>query len=173
MPAPTPRHPQTKAKPATVHTCYPSVHIAATHISGTTIPATTIPGTTVGGTNLPAVRLPATTLHPVDLPATTLPGGCFDVPSSFALPNTTVRVSGYSAVDPDFSPTLSERYWRAAGPAVSVPDPTAPGFAQDNAAGFPRNQYVRPYARSDGTLVGGYWRNDPTDGLPTCRVVSC
>jgi hypothetical protein len=169
----TPAHPKPSVKPATVHTCYPSVHIAATHIAGTTIPATTIPGTTVGGTKLPAVHLPATTLPPVDLPATTLPGGCFDTPSSFALPNTTVRVSSYSAIDPSFSPALSERYWSAAGPGVSVPDPTAPGFGQDNAAGFPRNQYVRPYVRTDGTLVSGYWRNDPTDGLPTCRVVSC
>jgi hypothetical protein len=172
-PAPTPARPHPRATPATVHTCYPSVHIAALHIEGTTIPATTIPGTTVGGAKLPAVHLPATTLPPVDLPATTLPGGCFDVSSSFALPNTTVRVSGYSAVDPGFSPTLSERYWSAAGSGVSVPDPTAPGFGKDNAAGFPRNQYVRPYVRRDGTLVSGYWRNDPTDGLPTCRVVSC
>ena len=173
LPAPTPSHLHPRATSATVRTCYPSVHIAATHIQGTTIPASTIPGTTVGGTKLPAVHLPATTLPPVDLPAKTLPGGCFDVSSSFALSSTTVRISGYSAVDPSFSPTLSERYWRAAGPDVSVPDPTAPGFGQNNAAGFPRNQYVRPYVRRDGTLVSGYWRNDPTDGLPTCRVVSC
>jgi hypothetical protein len=42
-----------------------------------------------------------------------------------------------------------------------------------NAAGFPKNQYVRPYIRSDGTSVNGYWRNSPTDGLPTCQFVSC
>jgi hypothetical protein len=85
----------------------------------------------------------------------------------------TVRVSGYAAIDPGFSSSLSQRYWASAGPDVSVPDSTAPGFGSDNAAGFPKNQYVRPYVRSDGTMVTGYWRNDPTDGLPTCEVISC
>jgi hypothetical protein len=149
------------------------VHVPAIHIAGTTIPGTTIPGTTVGGTTIPATHLPATRLPPVDLPAENLRGGCLDVPRAFALTNTTVRVGNYAAVDPQFSQTLSARYWKSAGRDVSVPDPSAPGFGQNNAAGFPRNQYVRPYMRRDGTPVGGYWRNDPTDGLPTCRIVSC
>ena len=98
---------------------------------------------------------------------------CLEVPAAFALPNTTVRVSNYTAVDPQFSRALSRRYWDSAGPGASVPDSSASGFGQENAAGFPKNQYVRPYMRRDGTLVSGYWRNDPTDGLPTCHVISC
>lgn len=42
-----------------------------------------------------------------------------------------------------------------------------------NEAGFPKNQYVRPYLRRDGTFVHGYWRNSPSDGLPTCRIIRC
>jgi len=56
---------------------------------------------------------------------------------------------------------------------VSVPAPTAPGFGEFNAAGFPKNQYVRPYVTRTGTLVSGYWRNSPSDGLPTCHIISC
>jgi hypothetical protein len=175
---PTTSAPPSATPAGRVHTCYPAIHIAATHIPGTTIPATTIPATNLNGTrlpavSLPAVSLPATTLPPVELPATDLPGGCYDVPRSFAITNTTVRVSNYGAIDPGFSQSRSQQYWNSAGPEVSIPDPTAPGFGQDNAAGFPRNQYVRPYVRSDGTMVSGYWRNDPTDGLPTCQIVSC
>jgi hypothetical protein len=49
----------------------------------------------------------------------------------------------------------------------------AAGFGELNAAGFPKNQYVRSYVRRDGTFVHSYWRNSPSDGLPTCRVISC
>ena len=158
---------------SSTRTCYPTVHLAGTHIPATTIPATTIPATSVGGVKLPAVHLPATRLPAVDLPPSTLPGGCVDAPQAFSLPNTTIRTSNYSAVDPKYAAGPTQRYWAAAGPDVSVPDPTAPGFGQFNAAGFPKNQYVRPYIRSDGTVVSGYWRNDPTDGLPTCDVINC
>lgn len=95
------------------------------------------------------------------------------MPKAFALPNTTVRVSNYAAIDPGYSPTLTGAYWNSAGQGVSVPDTTAPGFGEFNAAGFPKNQYVRPYFRSDGTYVSGYWRNSPSDGLPTCQLITC
>ena len=76
------------------------------------------------------------------------------------------------SLDPAFSPDLGESCWTSAS-GSSVPDPTAPGFGELNEAGFPKNQYVRPYVRRDGTPVSGYWRNSPTDGLPTCEVISC
>ena len=133
----------------------------------------TIPGATINGVKMAPVHLPATKLPAVDLPAVNLSGRCFEVPRAFAISDTTVRVSGYTTIDPKFSSKLSDSYWSAAGTAVSIPDPNAPGFGEMNAAGFPRNQYVRPYVRSDGTMVSGYWRNDPTDGLPTCDVISC
>jgi hypothetical protein len=79
-------------------------------------------------------------------------------------------VSDYQALDPRFSATLSDDYWRGAG---SAPDYTAPGFGELNGAGFPKNQYVRSYVRRDGTFVHGYWRNSPSDGLPTCQIISC
>lgn len=158
---------------ATTRTCYPSVHLVATHLPASTIPASTIPGTTINGVKMAPVRLPATHLPAVNLPAVNLPGSCLEVPRAFALAKTTIRVSGYGAIDPKFSSSLSDSYWAEAGTDVSIPEPTAPGFGEDNAAGFPRNQYVRPYVRSDGTIVSGYWRNDPSDGLPTCEVISC
>jgi hypothetical protein len=166
----------------------PAVNIPASTIPASKIPATTIPATTIpricfAGTCTPATTIPATTLPATALPVThlvaikiaaqRLPRTCLDVPVAFTLQHTTVRVAGYSAIDPKFSPTLSARYWKAEGAAVSIPDPTAPGFGSANAAGFPKNQYVRPYMRSDGTPVSGYWRNSPSDGLPTCRVISC
>lgn len=171
----TPAPQITAAAPSsgTTRTCYPSVHLPATHLPASTIPASTIPGTTINGVKMAPVHLPATHLPAINLPPVNLPGSCIEVPRAFALAKTTVRVSGYGALDPKFSSKLSESYWTAAGPDVSIPDPTAPGFGEDNAAGFPRNQYVRPYVRSDGTMVSGYWRNDPSDGLPTCDVISC
>jgi hypothetical protein len=168
-----PSTPGTGSEQAAIRTCYPPVHIPAVHLPGTHIPAQTIPATTVGGQTLPATHLPATTLPPVDLPETTLPGGCLEVPKAFALASTTVRVSDYAALDPGYSQPLTARYWAAAPSATSTPDPTAPGFGQFNAAGFPKNQYVRPYIRRDGTGVSGYWRNSPSDGLPTCKVITC
>ena len=157
----------------TTRTCYPGVHLPATHLPASTIPASTIPGATINGVKMAPVHLPATHLPAVNLPPVNLPGSCLEVPRAFALAKTRVRVSGYGAIDPKFSSKLSDSYWTAAGTDVSIPDPTAPGFGEDNAAGFPRNQYVRSYVRSDGTMVSGYWRNDPSDGLPTCEVISC
>jgi hypothetical protein len=46
-------------------------------------------------------------------------------------------------------------------------------YGEINGAGFPKTQYVRPYFRSNGTYVQGYWRNSPNDGLPTCRIIRC
>jgi hypothetical protein len=143
----------------------PEVHIPATHI-----PATTIPGTTIGGVRYPAQTYPAIDYPAQTIPGTTIPGGCFDAGAYPAPSQTTIRVSGYSALDRRFSPSLSSRYWGSGG---SVPDYTAPGFGELNDAGFPKNQYVRSYFRRDGTFVRGYWRNSPSDGLPTCRIISC
>ena len=80
----------------------------------TTIPATTIPATSVGGVKLPAVHLPGTRLPAVDLPPSTLPGGCVDAPQAFSLPNTTVRMSNYSAVDPKYAAGPTQQYSVAA-----------------------------------------------------------
>lgn len=99
---------------------------------------------------------------------------CLDAPAAFALPKTTLLpTNSYRIIDNSYSPQLTQRYWQSAGAAVDVPDPAAPGFGQTNAAGFAKNEYVRPYVRQDGTQVTGYWRNSPTDGLPTCAIVSC
>jgi hypothetical protein len=59
------------------------------------------------------------------------------------------------------------------GRTVSYPKVHASGYGQLNGAGFRKNQYVRSYLRRDGTFVNGYWRNSPTDGLPTCRIIHC
>jgi hypothetical protein len=107
------------------------------------------------------------------LPAQHISGACFDSASAPLPSQTTVRIKGYRAIDPAYSPTLSTHYWSGAGPTVSYPDVYASGFGGINAAGFPKNQYVRPYLRSNGTFVSGYWRNSPTDGLPTCEIIHC
>jgi hypothetical protein len=163
----------------------PSTRIPATHIPATTIPATTIPATTIPATTFngvhypaqhyPAQRYPAQHYPAVDysaqtIPGTTIPPTCFDSGSYLAPSQTTVRVSGYGALDSNFSPRLSDDYWSSAG---SAPDNTAAGFGDFNAAGFPKNQFVRSYMRRDGTFVHGYWRNSPSDGLPTCQIINC
>jgi hypothetical protein len=152
--------------------CYPSLKLPAVHLPAVHLPAVHLPAVTVGGERIPAQTIPAQTIPAQTIPAQTLPGGCFDAPKSFAIGNTTVRTSNYAALDPGYSPALSTKYWDST-PDVSVPDPTAAGFGELNAAGFPKNQYLRPYVRRDGTFVHGYWRNSPSDGLPTCRVISC
>ena len=119
-------------------------------------------------------RLPAAS----DPPATTIPGvnvppTCYSRSNYLAPRQTTVRVTNYRAVDRSFSPQLSSLYWRPAGRTVSIPNTFATGYGQLNAAGFPRNQFVRGYVRRDGTYVRPYWRNSPTDGLPTCRLIRC
>lgn len=103
--------------------------------------------------------------------AETIPGRRFRVPQSFAMERTSVRTSSYAALDPGYSRTLSTKCSDST-PDVSIPDPTAAGFGELNAAGFPKFQYVRLYVRRDGTFVHGDWRNSPSDGLPTCRVIS-
>jgi hypothetical protein len=161
------------ASSSSTKTCYPATHIASVRIPGTHIAGQTIPGTTINGQTLPTVQLAPVDLPPVTLPATTIPGGCFSVPAAFAIGNTSVRISNYNAIDPNYSSTLTQRYWSADPQGTSTPDPNAPGFGQFNGAGLPKDQYVRPYIRSDGTAVSGYWRNSPSDGLPTCQIISC
>jgi hypothetical protein len=117
---------------------------------------------------VPAVNIPAQTI-----PATHVPATCINTAVAFAPVHTTIRASSYGAIDRQFSPQLTNRYWSAAGKTSYYPDVFAPGFGELNAAGFPKNQYVRSYVRRDGTFVSGYWRNSPTDGLPTCRVIRC
>jgi hypothetical protein len=51
--------------------------------------------------------------------------------------------------------------------------PSSSYYGQLNAAGYPKNQWVNGYYRSNGTYVQGYWRNSPNDGLPTCRIIHC
>ena len=132
--------------------CYPPI----------VLPAVDYPEQIVGDTVLPALHIPAKTL----------PAGCLDATPDFAPLNTSVLEGDYSGLDHDFSFPLSTSYWESF-PASSIPDVTAPGFGEFNAAGFPKNQYVRPYVRRDGTAVSGYWRNSPADGLPSCRIISC
>jgi hypothetical protein len=152
--------------------CYPPITLKAVHLPAVHLPAVHLPAVTVGDQHIPAQTIPAQTIPAQTIPAQTIPGGCYEAPKSFAIKNTTVRTSNYANLDPGYSGTLSTKYWNST-PGVSVPDPTAAGFGELNAAGFPKNQYVRPYVRRDGTFVHGYWRNSPSDGLPTCRVINC
>jgi hypothetical protein len=75
------------------------------------------------------------------------------VASAAYLPGNTYRPTSY----------YSSSYYR---PSYSY-------YGQLNRAGFPRNQYVSPYFRSNGTYVGGYWRNSPYDSYPTCSYIRC
>ena len=166
----------------------PAVRLAAVHLPATTLPATHLPATTIprtcfGGTcspaqtipaqNIPGQTIPAQNIAGQTIPAQRIPGGCLPVANGFAPQDTTVRVSHYEQIDPQFDGAESTDYWSSIGQNVSVPDVTAAGFGELNGAGFPKNQYVRPYFRRDGTYVSGYWRNSPTDGLPTCRIIRC
>jgi hypothetical protein len=178
---------------ATKRFCYPGFTVPAVTIPAVTIPAVTIPAVTIpaitipkfcaAGTCYPAQHFPAQYLPAQHLPAQHLPaqhlpalhvsGACFNLSSSFAPSRTTVRVRNYGAIDRRFSPQVTSSYWRDAGSPVSYPNTYAAGFGGYNAAGFPKNQYVRSYFRRDGTFVHSYWRNSPTDGLPTCRIIRC
>lgn len=178
---PTP--PEDEGEPAPTVTVEPSVEETAPDSASSgqvcwpdvVIPPTTIPAIEIGGTYLPAQTLPGQTI----------PGTCFDAAyGAYLSPaDTNVLVDGYADLDPEFSPELSEAYWdsfptvpSASGSGYSgayVPDFTAPGFGELNEAGFPKNQYVGPYLKSDGTSVRGYWRNSPSDGLPTCSFIDC
>jgi hypothetical protein len=177
-----------------------AVHIQARTIPGRTIPGrtfaertfpartftssispgekVTLPGGTLPGGTLPAATLPATTLPEVNLPASTIPARhvprrCFDRSAVPAPSETSIQVSNYTGLDSRFDSAASTSYWRSSGLASAPPDYTAPGFGELNRAGFPKNQYVRSYVRRDGTVVSGYWRNSPSDGLPTCRIIRC
>lgn len=152
--------------------CYPEARLPSVHLDAVKLPAVRLPAVTVGDRRIPARTIPARTIPARTIPARTIPGRCFDVPNAFELSRTTVRVSNYDGLDTDFSPGLSRDLWDSV-PSLSTPDYTAQGFGELNGAGFPKNQYVRPYVRRDGTRVSGYWRNSPSDGLPTCRVISC
>lgn len=166
----------------------PAVYLPAVHLPGTTLPAATLPATTlpggcVGGycypsrhipaVTIPAVTIPAVTIPATTIPAVTIPAKCYSGAYDLAPRQTTVRATNYRALDRSFSPQLSSQYWRRAGRSVSVPNTFASGYGELNAAGFPKNQYVRGYVRRDGTYVRPYWRNSPTDGLPTCRFIRC
>jgi hypothetical protein len=161
----------------------PAVTIPAVTIPAVTIPAVTIPGFWFAGhwypaqhyraQHYPAQHYPAQHYPAQHYPAQHYAATCFNSPTALAPSQTTVRVRTYSATDRSFSPHLSSAYWGSVGRTVSYPNVYASGYGQLNGAGFPKNQYVRSYLRRDGTFVNGYWRNSPTDGLPTCRIIRC
>lgn len=154
--------------------CYPGFTVPAVTIPAVTIPAVTIPAFDFGGHHYPAKHYPAQHYPAQHYPAQHYDATCVDAPRAFAPTRTTVLDdSAYAAIDDDYSPGLTQHYWSGTGTAIDYPDTTAPGFGEYNDAGFPKNQYVRPYMRSDGTYVDGYWRNSPSDGLPTCQIVDC
>lgn len=160
--------------------CWPETVLPSVTIDEVYIPETTIPETTIGGVTYPARTLPERYIPARTIPARTIPGQCFDVGAGFLPPwETSVLVDGYAGLDPDFDQVLSDDYWSSAPSldtgytAADIPDYSATGYGELNAAGYPKNQYVKSYYRRDGTLVSAYWRNSPSDGLPTCRVISC
>jgi len=158
----------------TTEVCYPGITLPAVTLPATRIPAVTIPATTIGGVHYPAQHIPGQRIPAQRIPAQHIGGGCFEAPSAFALNQTTeLDDSVYPSLDSAYSASLTHSYRSGAGSGYSYPDPTAPGFGELNGAGYPKNQYVRPYVRRDGTMVSGYWRNSPSDGLPTCHVISC
>jgi hypothetical protein len=178
---------------ATRRVCWPGFSIPALTIPAVTIPAVTIPAVTIPAVTIPgfwfaghwyaaqhyaaqhypAQRYPAQHYRAQHYPAQHYGATCFSSSTALAPSQTTVRVRNYRATDRRFSPHLSSLYWQRAGLTVSYPNVFAPGYGQLNGAGFPKNQYVRSYLRRDGTFVNAYWRNSPTDGLPTCRIIRC
>jgi hypothetical protein len=78
-------------------------------------------------------------------------------------------------------PSYTSPSYGYSSPSYSYPSYTSPSYGyssssyygQPNAAGFPKNQYVSPYVTKSGRYVGGYYRNSPSDGLPTCSIVRC
>ena len=138
------------------------------------MPAVTLPAVDVGGTHYPAQHYSAQHYSAQHYAATHYAGQCFNAPAAFAPANTSLLpTDAYRVVDAAYSAELTNKYWDSAGNSINNPDPTASGFGEFNAAGFPKNEYVRPYVRQDGTMVSGYWRNSPTDGLPTCQLIKC
>ena len=181
----------TTSLPATVlpTTTLPSVTIPPVTVGGRTIPGRTIPGRVIPGRTIPGRTIPGRLIPGRTIPGRTLQGYCLSLsggtatlqtsgqtsslPAAFAPPHLQTRIRNYASLDSYFSQSLTSRYWSTARSTISIPDVGAAGFGEFNAAGFPKNQYVRSYVRSDQTVVSGYWRNSSSDGLPTCRVISC
>ena len=154
--------------------CYPGMDLPAVVLAATSIPATTLPAFDLGGTHYPAQHLPAEHISGTRIPGQHLGRTCLEAPAAFALPKTTLLpTDDYRSIDDDYSPQLTAQYRDSAGPSVDIPDPSAAGFGETNAAGLPKNQYVHSYIRTDGTFVSGYWRNSPSDGVSTCSVMDC
>ncbi|HEY1317368.1 MAG TPA: hypothetical protein VGF10_09145 [Gaiella sp.] len=175
--------------------CWPGVRVPPVELPALTIPAKEIPARelplpvvpplcigdicskapTLPTLTIPAITIPAVTIPAVTIPGYTVPERCFDIDKSEAPPpsKTTVRVRHYEHIDSHFSLVLSVAYWRQTGKSSSVPNYTAEGFGEANAAGAMKNQYVRSYLRDDGTFVPGHWRRGGTDGRPTCKVIRC
>lgn len=173
-PTPTAIAATSTPSPRRAQICYPGLTIPAVTIPATTIPAVTIPAVDLGGQHYPAQHYSAHHYRAQRYPAQHYKRQCFDAPADFAPARTTLLdQNAYRSLDPEYSAGLSRRYWSTVGGSVDYPNPSASGFGELNGAGFPKNQYVRPYVRNDGTYVSGYWRNSPSDGLPTCSVISC
>jgi hypothetical protein len=175
--------------------CWPGINVPPVELPALTIPAKeipakelplpTVPPACVGDIcwkapmvptlTIPAITIPAVTIPAVTIPAYTVPARCFDTDKSETprLSKTTVRVRHYDRIDSHFSLMLSVAYWRQTGASTSVPSYAAEGFAEVNAAGALRNQYVRPYLRDNGTFVPGHWRHGRTAGQPTCKIIRC
>jgi hypothetical protein len=151
----------------------PATNIPATDLNGRHYPARHIPGRHIPGRHIAGRHIPGRHIPGTHVPGRRIPASCFSAPAAFAPEHTTVLISGYGQLDPRYSATLTSQYRSASGSRSAYPDRTASGFGELNGAGFPKNQYVRPYVRKDGTPVTGYWRNSPSDGLPTCRIISC
>lgn len=163
--------------------CWPGVDVPPVHLPALTIPGKEIPAKelplptipTMPVVTIPAITIPAVTIPAVTIPGYTIPARCFDTDKTEAPPpsETTVRVRSYNRIDSQFSLALSIAYWRQTGNSSSVPSHAARGFGEVNAAGHVKNQYVRPYLRSNGTFVPGRWRYGNIHGQPTCKIIRC
>lgn len=157
----------------------PALHIAPTTINGHTYPARDYPehdypSRDYPERDYPAQDYPARDYAGHDYPARQIGQDCKQVAAGFSPRLTTVLpAKQLSNVDPSYSPVLTQPLLDGLGSEAVVPDFTASGFGELNQAGFPKNQFVPTYIRHDGTAVNGYWRNAPTDGLPTCGIIRC
>jgi hypothetical protein len=90
--------------------------------------------------------------------------------SAWLIPAVASASSGYYSSPSFYTPTYSSYY----SPSYYTPSYSPPSYyGQLNGAGYPKNQYVSPYFRRNGTYVQGYWRNSPSDGLRTCSIIRC
>jgi hypothetical protein len=127
------------------HVCYPGFARPAVSLPAVTLSATTLPAFNLGGTHYPAQHFSAQHIQAIHIPAVHVGQTCIDAPRAFALSRTSLLpTAGYTTIDAGYSPQLTQRYWQSAGASVDIPDPTGSGFGDTNAAGFPKNQYVRP-----------------------------